>query len=264
MRAAGAGVASALAQYLMLFVALGLMLGAGRPRRWRWHEVLDRPALTRLFSLNRDILLRTLLLTGTLTAFTAISGRLGTEVLVANTVLLRLFLFAAYFIDGAAFAVESLGGVFYGAGDRPSLLRLMRLALATGGVFAGLVLALLLLAPRAVYGLLTNHEAVIATATALSPWLAPVLLFGAVAFVYDGLFLGLTAGRALRNAMMLCTLGVFTPLAVVALLGGGNPWLWLAFSLWMGARGATLAWAGRSFFAPPGTAESSSLGAGAA
>lgn len=249
--AEGAGIASALAQYLMLAVAVFLVLRAGRPHPWRWAEILHRPALLRLFTLNRDILLRTLLLTGTLTAFTAIGGRLGTEVLVANTLLLRLVLFAAYFVDGAAFAVESLAGVFHGAGDRPAVRRLVKLALGTAGAFAATVLALLLLFPRAVYGLLTNHEPIIAAATALSPWLVPVLLFGAVAFVYDGLFLGLTAGRALRNAMLLSTLGVFVPLATGALLGGGNQLLWLAFTLWMAARGGTLAWAGRTFFEDP-------------
>jgi MATE family multidrug resistance protein len=250
MAAQGAGIASAVSQYLMLAVALGLMLRAGPPLPWHWGEVLQRQALGRLVRLNRDILVRTLMLTGTLGVFTALSGWLGTEALVANTILLRLVVFSAYFVDGAAFAVESLAGIFHGAGDRVTLRRLMKLALVVAEVVTVGVLAALLLFPRFVLRLLTSHQEVVDLGARLAPWLIPVLLFGAVAFIYDGLFLGLTAGRTLRNAMLLCTLGVFLPLAALALWTSSNHLLWFALAVWMAARAATLAWAGRPLLSP--------------
>ena len=241
----GAGVATALSQALMLGLALGLFFRGSDRIPWRWPRVLDRDRLAAFFRLNRDILLRTLCLVGAFAVFTNFSSILGTGVLAANAILLRLQNLAAYLIDGAAFATESLAGIFRGA-DRPGdLRRLIRLAMATGVVFALVFLAGLAAAPSFVLGLLTSHAEVVAAGGVFAPWLGPVLLLGAVAFVYDGLFLGLTAGRALRNTMLLSSLGVFLPLAMWAVVRESNHLLWLAMAAFMAARAGTLGWAAR-------------------
>ncbi len=248
----GAGLATALSQYLMLGVAVGLFLLLGRPPAWRRREVLLRHELRALFQLNGDILLRTLFLTSTLAAFTALSSRLGDTTVVVNTLLLRLMIFVAYFIDGAAFAVESLAGILLGLGDRRGLRRLLRLALSCSEVFAAAFLLGFLLFPRPLFRIFTSHEEIIEAGTAFLPWLLPVLVLGAPAFIYDGLFLGLTAGRRLRNAMMVSSFGVFLPLAAVALATQSNSWLWFALSAWMAARALTLAHSSRALVASVG------------
>jgi MATE family multidrug resistance protein len=259
MAAAGAGLATMLSQWAQLAVALWLFRRARRddaaaataPGRWPampgWasRQVFDRVRFAALFRLNRDILVRTLCLITAFAVFLDFSALLGTAVLAANAILVRLLNLAAYAIDGVAFATESLAGIFQGAGDRARLRRLTRLALAAGATFAAAFVAGVLVARGPLLALLTSHADIAARAAAALPWLAPVILVGSLAYVYDGLFLGLTAGRALRNSMLLSTLAVFLPVAWGALALASNAVLWLALILFMIARAGTLALASR-------------------
>jgi len=262
LAARGAGLATMASQYAQLAAALLLLRGAVRKDYpaggagsrsgaltrlpgWSRAAVFDRRPLADLVRLNRDILVRTLCLTSAFALFTNFSSLLGTAVLAANAILIRLFYLAAYSIDGAAFATESLAGIFRGAGEGGGLRRLTRLSMATGVGFAAVFLAVFYLLPRPILALLTNHADIAGRALASSPWLVPVLLAGAAAFIYDGLFLGLTAGRALRNAMLVSTFAVFLPAALAGLWARSNALLWLSMALFMAARAATLAWASR-------------------
>jgi MATE family multidrug resistance protein len=266
LAARGAGLATMASQYAQLAAALLLLraavrkdfaqrdAGAGALPGWSRAAVFDRRRLGDLVRLNRDILVRTLFLTSAFAVFTNFSSLLGTGVLAANAILIRLFYLAAYSIDGAAFATESLAGVFRGAGEAGGLRRLVRLSMLTGVGFAAVFLAVFYTFPRPILALLTDHRDVAARALAASPWLIPVLLAGAAAFVYDGLFLGLTAGRALRNSMLVSVFLVFLPAALAGLWLGSNPLLWLSMALFMTARAGTLAWASRHLLAGPGSA----------
>ena len=245
LAAAGAGLATTLAQYLALVVGMGLVLARANRPAWRHTAVFDRARLRQLFRLNGDILLRTICLMTSFALFLNFSSILGTAVLAANTILYRLLTLAAFLVDGAAFAAESLGGILLGRRDWPALRRLVRLALAAGVGFAALFLAAYFAAPRAILGLLTSHSEVIDLGLRYGPWLAPALLFGSLAYVYDGLFLGWTEGRTLRNAMLLSTLAVFVPAAWIALRLGNNDLLWAALGAFNLARATTLALAAR-------------------
>ncbi len=244
--ATGAGAATALSQAAMLAVGVALFVRASRdggvPVPWRWRQVLERAALGSLLRLNRDILIRTACLVSAFAVFTSLSATLGTAVLAANTILIQLFYLVSYGVDGAAFATESLAGILRGAGDREGLRRLVRLAMGTGLLITVPCLLAVLLAPGAVFGLLTDHQEVVALASRYGAWLVPVLALGAVAFIDDGLFLGLTAGPALRNAMLLSVGVGFVPLAALAHHTGSNHLLWAAMALFMGTRAATLEW----------------------
>jgi MATE family multidrug resistance protein len=241
----GAGLGTAISQYLMLATAFLIFRRIPGRLRWRQVEVWDPAALWALLRLNRDILIRTVSLITAFALFTNFSSILGTITLAANAILLRFLSFAAYLIDGAAFATESLAGYFRGRGDRDSLHRLFRLALLTGIAFALPFMALFALAPAAVTRLVTTHGPTTVDAIRYSWWLAPTLLFGATAYIYDGLFLGLTAGRPLRNAMLISTLVVFLPLAMAATRWQNNDLLWASLVAFMVARTVTLWWAGR-------------------
>ena len=104
-------------------------------------------------------------------------------------------------------------------------------------------LAILFSAPRWLIHGLTSHAEIIELALQYLIWLIPTLLLGSLAYMYDGLFLGLTAGRALRNSMIFSLFVVFLPLAIAALLRGDNHLLWAALALFMVARTVTLGWA---------------------
>jgi len=243
MAAFGAGLATMLSQYLSVAIGLAMLWQAGRPRAWSWAEVLDRDGLSQLMLLNRDILLRTLGLITTFSLFTNLSSMLGTTVLAANAILLRVQYLASYFIDGAAFATESLAGIFRGQRDPAALRRLLRLSLAVGVACVAGFAVLVAVAPRTLYPLLTSHQEVIDVAARYGWWLVPVLLFGSAAYIYDGFFLGLTEGRVLRNSMLFSTIALFAPVAWIAVARADNDLLWLAMLLWMVSRAGTLGWA---------------------
>ncbi|MCG8363122.1 MAG: MATE family efflux transporter [Pseudanabaenales cyanobacterium] len=238
----GAGWATAASQYLVLGVGLVLVgrevpwqaINAAIPQLW------DTAAFQALFQLNRDILIRTFALVSSFALFTNLSSALGAKVLAANTLLLQIVTLGAYFIDGLAFATESLAGSFHGSGDRQQLAALVKLSggvsLSLGIIFA-LVFALL---PRPLFSLLTHHIEVLEQADRYVWWLLPVLGFGSVAFMLDGYFLGLTAGRALRNSTVLATGGGFLPVAIVAWNCQNPQLLWLALTLFMATRAITL------------------------
>lgn len=241
--ATGAGVATALSQYLMLLLAVALVYRAGPMAPISGAAVFDKERMAELFRLNRDLLVRTLALLTTLALFTNFSALISTTVLAANAILLRLHMVAVYVIDGAAFATESLAGIYYGQRDVDRLRRVLRLAMATGLVFAVPLGVVMLLAPATVFGIMTSHADVIAAAVRYAPWMIPVLMFGSVAYIYDGFFIGITEGKVLRNQMLVSAVLFFLPVAWLAVRRGDNHLLWAALALFMIGRVITM-WIG--------------------
>lgn len=241
--ATGAGAATAASQYLMLLIGLALVYRAGSMVAVSAEAVLDRDRLVELFRLNRDILVRTLALLTTFALFTNFSALISTTVLAANSILNRLHMVAAYLIDGAAFATESLAGIYYGQRDVDRLRQVLRLAMITGLAFALPVVGVVLLAPATVFGIMTSHADVIAAASRYAPWMIPVLMFGSVAYIYDGFFIGITEGKVLRNQMLVSALLFFLPVAWLAVQRADNHLLWAAMVLFTFGRVITL-WVG--------------------
>jgi multidrug resistance protein, MATE family len=239
---AGAGWATTISQYLLLLVGVWLMAQELTKAQLKAivPQLYDPVALKAAFTLNGEIMVRTLALVTTFAVFTNLSSLLGTTVLTANTVMLQVITFAAYFIDGIAFATESFAGLFHGQRATHSLLRLTQVA---GG--ASLALGLLfasgfILFPDRLFGLLTNHQPVLDRLVQYVPWLLPVLGFGSLAYMLDGYFVGLTQGRVLRVASLLSSLLGFAPVAIVAWQLQSDHLLWLAMALFMAARMLTL------------------------
>lgn len=249
LAARGAGLGTMLSQYGMLAVGLVFYLRSRDDVAWSWGEVFDRGRLVAMFRLNLDILVRTLCLVSSFALFVNFSSVLGTSLLAANSILLRLVELAAFLIDGAAFASESLAGILWGRRDVAGLRKLLRLSLVSGLGFAAVFLLVLFAVRDPLLGLLTSHGDLVALAGAYAPWLVPVLVFGSLAYMYDGLFLGLTRGPLLRNAMMFSTIVIFLPAAIVAVRLQDNHLLWGSLALFMVARAATLGWAGRRLLA---------------
>lgn len=241
---AGAGLGTALSQYVLLLLGLGLV---GRDRGWHhlrrvWPQVWDGQALRGVFLLNRDILIRTFALITSFALFTSFSATLGTQTLAANTLLIQVVMLSAYFIDGIAFATESFAGRYYGSGDRTRLTQLLWVGGGTSVAIALSFAAAFGVFPQTLFGLLTSHREVIATVEIYVAWLVPILGLGAIAYMLDGYFLGLTAGRVLRNATVLAAGVGFLPLALVAQRIGSAHLLWLALAGLMTGRAFTLLW----------------------
>ncbi|MES1021868.1 guanitoxin biosynthesis MATE family efflux transporter GntT [Gloeocapsa sp. BRSZ] len=241
LESTGAGLATATSQYLMLGVG-GILLFWERQQllfRLQIKQLLDSTALKATFILNRDILIRTLALVSIFALFTNLSSALGTNVLATNTLLMQVVTLAAYFIDGLAFATESLAGIFQGQGS--SLLLPLLWVSGSASLVVGFVFAIAFVQfPLLLFGLLTNHTTVIAQISNYVWWLLPVLGFGSLAYMLDGYFLGLTAGRVLRQASLVAAIvGAIT--LVTAYRFQSNHVLWFALSCFMAARVISLA-----------------------
>ena len=238
----GAGAATALSQYLMLVVGLGLVLGDVPLGRWAiapkiWH----RDTLLSAFRLNANIWVRSVLFITVYALFTGWSASFGTTTLAANMLLLQVVILAVYFIDGLAFATESIAGSFYGAKSRDRLTPLLRMAGGTGLVLGLGIAGVFALFPGPLFALLTNHTDVVQHIAHDVLWLLPVLGFGALAFVLDGYFLGLANGPILRNSMATAAVLGFLPLAIASWRLNANALLWAAMATFMLVRAAVLA-----------------------
>jgi multidrug resistance protein, MATE family len=239
---AGAGYSTALSQYLMLLTGLVLVSREIRGVDWRslTPKIWEPIALKAAFTLNRDILIRTFALVSTFAVFTNLSSAFGTTVLATNTVLLQVVTLAAYFIDGLAFATESLAGIFRGQGTKDYLCSLLRISGGTSFVFGlGFAIAFIL-NPSFFFGLLTNHSDVLQRINQYVIWLLPVLGFGSIAYMLDGYFLGLTAGKTLRRSVVMAAVVGFAPMAIAAWHFQNTHLLWLALTLFMTTRAVTL------------------------
>lgn len=240
---AGAGYSTALSQYLMLLTGLVLVNREIRGVDWRslTPKIWEPIALKAAFTLNREILIRTFALISTFAVFTNLSSTFGTTVLATNTVLLQVVTLAAYFIDGLAFATESLAGIFRGQGTKDYLRSLLKISGGTSFIFGlGFAIAFIL-NPGFFFGLLTNHANVLQQLKQYVVWLLPVLGFGSIAYMLDGYFIGLTEGRILRQSVIVAAVVGFAPMAIAAWHFQNTHLLWLALTLFMTTRALVLA-----------------------
>lgn len=239
---AGVAQATLLADYLMLLAGLLLVRRELARRGFRLWQLLPqvRGELAPLLRLNRDLLIRSLLLQGCFASLTVLGGRLGSDYLAANALLLNLLTLSAFALDALAYGVEIKCGQALGARRLDRLQAYWRAACRQGAMVAlGLGLAYLLWG-RHLLALLTNQPALLALAQSYLPWHWCLPLIGVWSYLWDGLFVAATDGRAMRNSLLLATLGF--ALALLTLPWLGNHALWLAMSLFLALRALTLAW----------------------
>jgi MATE family multidrug resistance protein len=204
-----------------------------------WPKLLDAPSLKAMFALNFDILIRTASLVAAYGWFTRTGAHAGDTTLAANAVLMNLHWIASYGLDGFANATEALVGEAIGAGRRDHFRAVLRAASVAAGSVAALTSVVWFAAGRHLVLIFTNQAAVAALADRYLPW-AIVLPFVSVwGFLLDGIFIGATRGRDLRDAMVVSFLG-FLGLAIVLERWFGNQGLWMAFCAFMILRAATL------------------------
>ncbi|HEB78281.1 MAG TPA: MATE family efflux transporter [Methylothermaceae bacterium] len=233
---AGVAMASVLAEYLGLAVGLTWVHKYWRrfSRPCRRH-IFHWPQLRRMFAINANLMVRTLLLLFSFAFFTAQSARLGDVTLAANTILLNLQSFMAYTLDGFAHAAEAMVGNALGKGNIALLRRNIRLAGTWSLIFATLFTLCYALAGKWIISLLTGLEPVRTTAVEFLPFAIVLPLISAWSFVLDGVFIGLTRAREMRDVMIGSVVFCYLPLWWW-LQDLDNLGLWLAFSGFMALR----------------------------
>lgn len=227
-----------------VFVALIMRSNGGLTPHWSMRALFDADKLARTMSVNRDIFIRTLLLAFCFAWFVQRSGAFGDVTLAANQTLLQLFLFTGLALDGTAIAAETLVGRAIGDRDPGRGARRYRDVVRKTFVIAGIA-AFAFAAAYGAFGdgliaFLTKDTAIRAAASVYMPWVVASPLIVVIGFQLDGVFIGATRAREMRDSMI-----VSAPIYVAATLWlaaqFGNHGLWAAFTLYFLLRAVTLA-----------------------
>ncbi len=231
----GVAIGSAVAQWSGFIFGLAYALLRYKPQCPKLRTIFAGNDFRRFFSVNIDIFLRTLCLVIVSVAFTRTGSQQGVDILASNAVLLQFFLLFSYFIDGFAFAGEALAGKYAGRRDSMSLSRLVMSLTRIGIGMAMGFSALYLLVGDGIVAILTNDAEVRGVCNRYLLWASAVPLAGTMAFVWDGIFIGLTRTRMMLFSMLVATAIFFVACALASSLG--NHGLWLAFILYLATRG---------------------------
>lgn len=202
-------------------------------------HLFDLEPVRRMIAMNRDIVIRSFSLLAAFALFTRQGAQLGTTTLAANAVLLNFFLVASYFLDGFATAAEQLAGRSVGARYRPAFDKAVRLTAGWGFALAFAAAAICLAFGEGLVAFMTNAEDVRELAIRYLPYAALTAVSGVLAFQMDGVFIGATWSRDMRN-MMLLSLGIYLACLYGLAAVFGNTGLWIALHLFLIARGLSL------------------------
>jgi len=240
MRVEGVALATIFAEYGGLALAWTLAARKLRPFATSWDSsvILNASGFKRLLRLNGNIFLRSMALMFAFGFFTAQSARFGPVILAANAVLMNFQHIMAYALDGFAHAAEALVGKAIGQKDDAGFRTAVRVALQWSLWVAGGFCALYLLGGRMLIRMLTDLPEVREIAFAFLPWLIVTPLVSVWSFIYDGVYVGATRAREMRDTMLL-SLIVYL-IAWYLLRALGNHGLWLAFLIFMAARGLSM------------------------
>ncbi|MDL2227322.1 MATE family efflux transporter [Bacteroidales bacterium OttesenSCG-928-K03] len=237
----GVAMGTVLAQYSGLIIAIILWIKKyGYLRKdIEIKESLKFQEMKTFFKVNSDIFLRTLCLVAVFTFIPAISASMGDRILAVNTLLMQLFTLFSYIMDGFAYAGEALVGKYIGAKDNRSLQQSVKLLLRWGIIITIAFTLIYLFWGRNILSLLTNNREVINTAMEYIIWSLLVPICGFAAFLFDGIYIGATESKTMRNSMFIAT-AVFFILYFVLINTMGNNGLWIAFLFYLAFRGGLL------------------------
>lgn len=234
----GVALGSLIAQYAGVLLCLLLALRKYKSLKpylhlrfiEKWEDIIP------FFQVNSNIFLRTLCLIAVSTFFTSASARFGDLTLAVNSLMMQLFILFSYLMDGFAYAAEALTGRYVGARDRVALRVLVRRLFVWGVGLTAFFTVLYALFSTDILRLLTDKQNVIELANEYIVWALFIPIAGFAAFLWDGIFIGLTASRQMRNSMFVAML-LFFALYYTTRGVLDNNGLWLSFIVYLAARG---------------------------
>lgn len=209
-----------------------------------WKATLNKKKLSLFFKANADIFLRTLCIIAVTTYFTIASSAMPYPLLAVNTLLMQFFTLFSYFMDGFAYASEALCGRFKGAGDGKNLSKCVKHILLWGVILSAFFTLMYAFFGNNILSILTNQQNVLDASRDYIIWTLFIPLCGCVAFLYDGILIGMTETRLMRNAIFIATalfFGLFFGLRETF----GNNALWIAFLVYLSGRSVLMVCMGR-------------------
>jgi len=239
MKSEGVALGTAISQYFGLLIAILLFLKRYKFLLFRISKkgILNLKILIEFFRVNSDIFIRTFCIIAVFTFFTSKSASESDTILAVNSLLIQLLLFFSFFIDGFAFAGEALVGKFVGAKQPENLKKVIKLLFYWGTGLAIIFTLLYLPGVNFILKILTSQHEVINAAQPFLFWVILVPAASFASFIWDGIYIGATASKAMRNALIGATFLVFVPVYYLLNPLWGNHSLWLGMILFMLSRG---------------------------
>ena len=204
----GVAAGTVVAQYSGLAVALALLLVKYRRNTLVHMERRDFSTLfkggetRRFFVMNADLFVRSLCFIAIYIGFTIISARYGDVLLAVSSIMMKLLMIFSYFTDGFAYAGEALTGRYIGAGDKPMVRAAVKWTFIWSMGIALIFMAIYYFAGVSMLKLMTSDAAVVTAAGEYLPWLLLMPIAGCAAFTWDGIYIGATASRQMRDSML--------------------------------------------------------------
>ena len=212
---AGIAAGTVAAQYSGLLAAAGLMIFKYSRNTFSHLTAEDLRTLLRgsetrrFFVMNADLFVRSLCFIAIYIGFTVISARYGDVLLAVSSIMMKLLMIFSYFTDGFAYAGEALTGRYIGAKDQPMVRQTVRWTFAWSMAIAVIFMAIYHFAGVPMLKIMTSDLTVVQAAKGYLPWLLLMPVIGCAAFTWDGIYIGATASKAIRNSMLWAVVGFF-------------------------------------------------------
>ena len=238
----GVALGTVIAQYSGLSLAIVLLIKNYKSYFVKINKeiLFNIEKIKRFFRVNRDLMIRSFLLIISIAFFTNQSAKLGNNILAINMILLQSFYIFSYFTDGFAYAGEALVGKFVGSNDKTNLQKVVRLLLIWGFAISIPFTILYALFPTDFVKIISDNTEILTEVQPYYIYMIIIPLITFTAFIWDGIYIGATASKAIRNTMIISTIFVFIPSWYVLMPRFGNHGLWMAFLCFMIARGLAM------------------------
>lgn len=253
MKSKGVAMGTAISQYIGLSISVVLLFKKYKNLipEISQKAVVNLQILGNFFRVNTDIFIRSFCIILVFTFFTSKSAAIDDTILAVNSLLIQFLLFFSFFIDGFAFAGEALVGKFVGARQPVQLKRAVKLLFVWGIALALAFTLAYLPGINLALKLLTSQSEVIQSAQPYLFWVIIVPLASFGSFIWDGIFIGATASKAMRNALLAAAFLIFVPIYFLLSPVWGNHALWLGMVLFMFSRGIFLTFLYKSSILKP-------------
>ena len=231
----GAGMSLAISQYIILFLGLGLISHdvSLKETAALAGKVLNLSTLQSLFTLNRDLAVRSIAIVCIFSLVSACGALLGTDILAENALILQMVAISMYMCDGVEYATATLAGNFKGQESSHKFMPLLQVALATNLIISLIIGVVTVLFPYSIFHLFTNHTELIDAIKTYIPWILMVAVGSGFSYALDGYFAGLGEGKSVRKTYFISgTIGVIL-LYLSSVYFQSNHFLWFGLSMFM-------------------------------
>lgn len=237
----GIAIGTVCSEIMGLILAIALLLRKYRHflRRVELSNIFKGSGISKFFHINSDIFFRSFFLLSVNLTFTAIGARAGDMVLAVNSLIMQLFFFYSYFMDGFAYAGEAIVGKYKGANNHVAIVSTVKHLFIWGiGVVLVFTLVYGLFLPQISY-ILAPEEGIVDGMMNNWIWCVLIPIVGVSAFIWDGVFVGLTATRQMLTCTLFAAVAFFT-IYFTGEPGYSNIRLWIAFLSFLMIRGVVL------------------------